>query len=314
MKILVLAGGPDAEHDISLASARAVADALRRNHDVLYQEFRTITQDQLAALNADVVFPILHGPWGEGGPMQEMLETDARPYLGSRPAAAALAMDKLKTKSIAARLTHAEPQTRPLDTTTPPTLPCIIKPNAEGSSVGLYIIKTHDDWANALHSIQADTTPGRTWINEPFLQGPEFTVPLIDTGSSGGLTALPIIQITPAKGTYDFEAKYTRTDTTYTINPDIPEAFKARLTRTALDVANALGVRHLARVDFMLDKPPGPDAEPHLLEVNTMPGFTATSLLPKAAASIGLDMPALCDTLARVAYESRPTPEPMTHG
>ncbi|MEO0512329.1 MAG: ATP-grasp domain-containing protein [Planctomycetota bacterium] len=307
MKVLVLAGGPDAEHDVSLASARAVAEALAPRHDVELFEFRTIDAATLGDLAGDVVFPILHGPWGEGGPMQELLERDGRPYLGSRPRAARFAMDKLATKR--AVVDVASPVAGPLNAAVPPELPCVIKPNGEGSSVGLFVVRTLDDWHAALTKIDRDETAGRSWMFEAFLPGPELTVPLFDRGS--GLEPLPVVRIDPAAGTYDYAAKYERSDTRYTVDPPLGSSVTDTLASSALAVARAVGVRHLARVDFMLDSA----GMPSLLEINTMPGFTATSLLPMSAAAVGLSMPDLADHLAGLVLADNDAPgPPRPHG
>ena len=309
--VLVLGGGPDSEREVSLRSAAAVAAALERlgSYAVRLERIGRIDELQLAALPGDVVFPVLHGPWGEGGGMQDVLERDGRAYVGCRPRAARLAMDKMATKlaawsvgvptAPACVLNAADPE--------PPLgLPCVVKPVHEGSSVGLHICRDRAGWDRATADAarrQRDT--GVASMVEALIRGRELTVGLL--GAGDGLKALPIVEVGPASGVYDYAAKYERTDTRYVVGPDLSDSAAAGsalagMIRTSAErVARAIGVRHLCRVDFML--PAG--GEPMLLEVNTMPGFTATSLLPKAAASVGLAFEDLCGRLVELAL----TPE-----
>lgn len=300
MRVLVLAGGPDAERAVSLASAKAVAAALRERYAVEYHEIDRPDAASLAALPGDVVFPVLHGRWGEGGPLQDLLEADGRPYVGSGPRAARLAMDKLASKLAAARcgVTTAAAGVLNADDPTPPIdLPVVIKPVFEGSSVGLHICRDLDGWDAAVRAVRAD---GRTdvYMVERFVAGREVTQPLVEI--EGVLTAMPAVEIVPAAGSYDYAAKYERTDTRYVVGPELPPGVAERMASASLAIARAMGVRHLARVDFILPAGIG-GCEPSFLEINTMPGFTATSLLPKAAATRGLDMPGLCALLVEAA-------------
>jgi len=313
--VLVLAGGPDAEHEVSIDSANAVADALRESgtHDLVHHVIAKHEADDfastLATLPGDVVFPVLHGLWGEGGPVQGLLEADGRPYVGSGPDAARLAMDKVITKLLAERMGIPTPMSGvlgPVPDRCPLPLPVVVKPTHEGSSVGLYLCYSDDDWAAARDTAMADSrATGRAYLVERLVGGIELTVPLLGSeGDSGALRALPVIQITPAEGTYDYAAKYTRGDTVYTVEPDLADGVTARLQRDAVALAERLGVRHLARVDFMLPAEGEWAGVPQLLELNTMPGFTSTSLLPKAAAHTGMSFAALCDHLVGLALDA----------
>ncbi|MFT5424641.1 MAG: D-alanine-D-alanine ligase [Phycisphaerales bacterium] len=310
--VLVLAGGPDAEHEVSIDSATAIANALRESgthevhHHVIAKNEADDFERTLAGLPGDVVFPALHGLWGEGGPVQDLLEADGRPYVGSGPAAARLAMDKVTTKLYAADLGIPTPLSAilgPLPDRCPLPLPVVLKPTHEGSSVGLYLCYTDQDWAQARDAAMADSrATGRAYLVERLVGGIELTVPLLGSESgSAGLEALPVIQITPAAGTYDYAAKYTRGDTVYTVDPDLADGVSARLQRDAVALAERLGVRHLARVDYMLPADGEWAQVPQLLEVNTMPGFTSTSLLPKAAAHTQMSFAELCDHLVHLA-------------
>lgn len=300
-RIHVLAGGPDAEHDVSVASAEAIAEALRASaeFEVTLKVFRS--PDELSFDDAEVVFPALHGPWGEGGPAQSLLESTGIPFVGSGSNAAAIGMDKIKTKAIASALSIQTPvaeKIEPENTEAPLDYPFIVKPVAEGSSVGLYVVRDEASWSETRAAICDDPAQNREWMAEAFVgltAGRELTVPLLDQGS--GLAALSVIEIVSATGVYDFEAKYERADTGYVVGPDLPEQTVAQVQSEAVALVREIGVRHLARVDFRLDE----QGSPWLLEVNTLPGFTAASLLPKAAALEGLDMPALCRTLVERA-------------
>ena len=300
--VLVLGGGPDAEREVSLNSSQAVAGALASTgrYKVEYQVIDRLSESQLEAMPGEVVFPVLHGPFGEGGPLQDMLQASGRAYVGCGPLAARRAMDKMGSKLAAAA---AGVPTAPAcvldvrDGVCPLPLPVVVKPNNEGSSVDLFLCRTVEHWDRA-HAHARDAAarrPGRAWVVESLLAGRELTVGLI--GPAGGLGALPIVQIAPAEGVYDYAAKYTRGDTRYTVNPDLPAGVGERLGAWARAVGHALGVRHVARADFML----AAGGEPMFLEINTMPGFTATSLLPKAAAALGMDLAGLCSRLVELA-------------
>lgn len=304
--VLVLAGGPDAEHEVSLQSARAIADALAASsrfavhHEVID---RPPSLADLRGMKGDVIWPALHGPFGEGGPMQDLLEADGRPYVGCGPGAARLAMDKVASKCFASAAgLNVQPTCilKPDEAGGPGLplpLPVVLKPIFEGSTIGLFICRTDAEWraghASAMKS-------GKPYMIEPFVKGRELTLGLIDRGVPGAsLKALPWIQIVPAAGLYDYEAKYTRDDTEYRINPELPENVKESTARQVEVMARSMGIRHLCRADFILDD----EGRAWFLEVNTMPGFTGHSLVPKAAASIGLDMPKLCAHLVDRALQ-----------
>lgn len=307
-RALVLAGGPDAERPVSIDSAAAVAGAI--NSQGLFEaELRTVdTPDTIADLPGDVIVPVLHGPWGEGGPLQDLLERDGRPYVGCGPRTARLCMDKLASKLAAARLgicTAEAALINARDAVPPIPAPAVIKPVFEGSSVGLSICS--DQRSLEVAYAQAASGP-RPMLIERLIAGREITCGLLDSGE--GLRPLPIIEIVPALGTYDYAAKYDRDDTRYLIGTDAASnADHAAVQRDAILLAEALGVRHLARVDFIVDNA----GRHHLLEINTMPGFTGHSLLPKAAAAIGISMGELCTTLCTlsVGRHSSPTPDPV---
>jgi len=299
-QVLVLGGGPDAERPVSLASARAIAEALQARFTVHLETIDRLSNADLARLPGDVVFPALHGSYGEGGRLQDVLEADGRPYVGSGPASSRVCMDKMGTKLVCASLDIDTPRAGvfdPRDDGLPLKLPLVLKPTHDGSSVGLHMCRSEADWEQALAAARVDVRehPGRCYMAERLIAGRELTVGLL--GRGGSLEALPVVEIAAASGVYDYQAKYERTDTTYTVEPISPAGVTQQLQDDAIRLADALGVRDLARVDFVLDH----DDELWLLEVNTMPGFTATSLLPKAALARGLSFEGLCEHLAELA-------------
>ncbi len=296
MKVLVLAGGPDAERKVSLKSATAVTEALQRSgrYDAKMQTIDTPSLEQLRRMEGDIVFPALHGKWGEGGPMQDLLVALGRPFVGCGPGAARLAMDKVATKMIAASIGVATTATfvlEPRDAVCPLPFPVVVKPIHEGSTIGLFMCGNEEQWRRA-HAEAAKS--GRPTMIEPYIPGREVTVGMIDG------TCLPLIEITPAEGLYDYEAKYNRDDTRYTMNPHLPGPCAQRMMNDSMRLWSAMGMRHLCRVDWIVDGA----GTPWLLEVNTMPGFTDHSLVPMAAAAIpgvNMQMPALCAALVDLA-------------
>lgn len=296
--VLVLSGGPDAEHDVSISSGRTIAEALGATgrFDVNLVAFDELTPGSLGAMRGDVVFPALHGPFGEGGALQRMLDADGRAYVGSGAEASRRAIDKVLTKEIAGRLGLTTVPTAildPSDTGLGLELPVVVKPVFEGSTIGLHLCRTRERWLAAHGAAVATRKP--TMI-EPMIPGRELTVGLVDRGS--GLEALPVIEIIAAEGLYDYEAKYTRDDTRYVIGPDLGEV-GPRIQRQTLELARGMGIRDLCRADFILDD----QSNAFFLEINTMPGFTSHSLVPMAAAASGFELPSLCATLIDIALE-----------
>jgi D-alanine-D-alanine ligase len=319
--VLVLAGGPDAERPVSIESATGIFEALKgsQRFEPRYEVIDRPTPQDLADLiarhHAACVFPALHGRWGEGGPLQELLERCAVAYVGCQPPAARRAIDKAETKRIAAtvlarfagqplaeviRVSRTE-LVNPASDDLPLRLPLVAKPNFEGSTVGLHIVRTESQWAEALRAIRAEP---KAYIAEPLTPGREFTSGMVagPAGASGrptpALLRVPLVEIRPASDLYDFAAKYQRDDTVYTVAPDLPEAVTDAMQSFSIALAEAMGIRHLARADYMYDEQA---RTAHFLEINTMPGFTSHSLLPKAAAHTGLPMLALCERLIEAA-------------
>jgi D-alanine-D-alanine ligase len=308
LKVLVLRGGPDRERPVSMLSGAQVAAALREaGHEVREAD---ITPDDLTALDlfdqwrGDVVFPVLHGKWGEGGPLQRLLEQRGLPFVGCREPAAALCIDKHRTKLALSEQGIDTPAFELIRPDQAPTLkpPVVVKVPDEGSSIGLAICHTQGELDKALAELR---TLAPALMIEQFIQGQELTVGVIspDAGSATpiGPIALPPIHIIPATAFYGYEAKYDRDDTHYRFDLPGPADMADRLRAIAQKAFEVLGCRHLCRVDFMLDR----EGRPWCLEVNTMPGFTTHSLLPMAARQAGLPLPQLTTRLARLGTAER---------
>ena len=298
--ILVLGGGPDAERDVSLMSSKGVADALQGlGHEVHYHVIDRLDAAALKALPGRVVFPVLHGGWGEGGALQELLEVGGRPFVGCKAPAARLAMDKMGTKLAAAMLgipTAAAAIINPADGGLPFDAPAVLKPVHEGSSVGLHVCKDQAKLDAAREAVKADMAahPSRVYMVERgIMGGRELTVAVLDG------EPLAIVEIRPAEGVYDYQAKYFRKDTQYIVGPELPgdPTTTATIRGHAKALFRGMGCRHLARVDFIL----GADGVGYVLEANTMPGFTGQSLVPKAAAHAGISYGRLCEMLVGFA-------------
>lgn len=294
--VLVLGGGVGSERDVSIEGAGAVADALTQSGQYAVEKriVGQISSCELAAMPGDVIVPILHGAWGEGGPMQDLLVADGRPFVGSGPAAARLAMDKIAFKLFARAHDVQTPIAFVLDSADevcPLPVPVVVKPIRDGSTVGVHLCRTEKEW----HA--ARLAPGQTdraRMIEPLIEGREVTVGVLDG------EALPIIEIIPADGLYDFDAKYTRNDTTYLAYPELADGLTERLQRESVSLAQRVGVRHVCRLDYIVDEA----GQAWLLELNTMPGFTAHSLVPMAARARRedpLEMPELCSRFVQMA-------------
>lgn len=294
LRVTVLRGGPSSEREVSLVSGQAVADACRRlGHEVAE---RDILPTDLSALDlpADVVFPVLHGPFGEDGQVQRLLEARDQVYVGCDSAASALAIDKAECKR---RWRAAGLATAPFEVVDGATLesaftrwvpPVVVKPIDQGSSVGVTPAKTGLQFIQALREGVARW--GRMMV-EQMLTGPEITVGILNG------QALPIIQIVPQAEWYDYHAKYVSNNTEYRFEVDLDEDTYRRVQRDTVRAFEVLGGRDFSRVDWIVDGATGPQ----LLEINTIPGFTSHSLLPKAAQKAGLSFDQLVAKLLELA-------------
>lgn len=299
LRITVLCGGPSAEREVSLDSGRAVAEALRRcGHEVLVAD---IGPDRLSALDhpADVIFPALHGQFGEDGQLQRILAERGIAFVGADVRAAALAMDKVASKRLAVRAGARTPDFQVISARgaarTPLRIrpPLVVKPRREGSSVGTFIVRPASDPLTAMHEarsrIEEVAQQFGSALVEQFIEGDEITVGLLDG------QPLPPLRIRPKREFYDYDAKYRVDDTEYEfVAPDDGCETVQSLSRA---VYGAVGCRHLARADWIRDRA----GDWWFLEINTMPGFTSHSLLPKAAARAGIAFDQLVDRLVRMA-------------
>ena len=296
LRVTVLRGGPSAERDVSLASGAAVADACRRLGCNVTEA--DVSPQDLSALDvpADVVFPVLHGEFGEDGQLQAILEDRGICYVGSDAAASRLAMDKHASKQ---KWQSEGLRTAPwicVDEADDPAAvdfpgpPAVLKPLREGSSIGVRFCATLDELRAEVRRAVAEY--GKVLV-EKGLDGPELTVGVLAE------EALPVIEIRPAIAFYDFEAKYRRDDTQIVFEPNIDSPTYSLVQEMAVKAFQALGCRDFSRVDFIYDRREGL----HLLEINTIPGFTDHSLLPKAAARVGIEFDELVGRLLTMAHQ-----------
>jgi D-alanine-D-alanine ligase len=297
LRVALLAGGDSAEREISLLSGAAVANALESaGHRVTTIDPSACELSEVEWSHFDAAFIALHGGAGEDGRVQHELERLGVPYTGSGPHSCQLAMSKSASKE---RFLECRVPTLPYvlfgDQDSPTEIaariewlgyPLVIKPDCQGSSLGLAIIDAPDDLAPALgEALKYDGVA----LAEPLVRGREFTVAVLDQRS------MPLIEIVSPERVFSYEAKYHSSLTEYRFDFDLPAKQRAELLHAAVAAAGALGTCGLARVDLML----GHDGGIWVLEVNTVPGLTERSLAPQAALRAGLDMAALCDLLVR---------------
>ena len=305
IRVAVLRGGVGREREVSLESGRCVAEALRQGGlEVVPSDIRPDDMQILDRRDIDVFFLALHGEFGEDGQLQRVFEGRGLAYTGSGPEASRLAFDKVASKELFARAGVAVPSgiefTRDM---TPAALQeqlkglsergrserFVVKPIRQGSSVGVEIVETTAEAAKK--ALQCYQTFGDCMI-EAFIKGREITVGIVNG------TALPIIEIRSKAAFYDYNAKYLADTTEYLFDTITDAALVKRIQQTALDCFNALGCRHLSRVDFILTE----DGVPYVLEINTLPGFTSHSLLPMAARKAGIPTPQLCRRIVEAAF------------
>ena len=299
-------GGRSSEREVSLQSGRNVAEALASlgKYEVVPVD---VTDDTLAALPRDVdaAYIALHGGWGENGGVQAALDALKIPYTGPGVQASQIAMDKVKTKMVlemknvpTAKWSLASP-----DTEKPPLpLPVVVKPPCDGSSVGISKVSAESDWpkardlafsAIASSSQVLKTSEPPTVLVEEFIPGREFTVAVVDG------KAWPVIEIVAKDGWYGYEEKYTSNETRYPFLED--GELSSKMQKIAVDAYRAVGCRGVTRVDFRVS----PLGRCYVLELNTSPGFTAHSLVPKAGIKTGLTFAGVCDRILQSADYDR---------
>lgn len=290
----VLKGGMSSERKVSLKSGAAVADALRkRGHTVVEIDVGPDLPERLRAEKVEVAWIALHGAFGEDGCVQGLLEIMRIPYTGSSVAASAAAMDKISTKRLLADVPGMRlPGDRvwrdgdgiPEDT----TYPVVAKTPTGGSTIGVYICKDAGDLESALVACMG-------WNEEVLLEdmviGEEITVAVLDG------VAMPVVAIRPNDGFFDFEAKYTKGQTEYIVPAPVSEAVSQSASEQAVAAYRTLSLSGIARADFIVDA----EGTPWFLEINTIPGMTATSLSPMAAGALGISFEELVERLMRSA-------------
>ena len=311
-RYLVLAGGLSHERDVSLRSGRRVLDALRTAG--VDAEVRDADAGLLAALSDggwSAVLVALHGGPGEDGALREVLELAEVPYVGSTPDACRMAWDKPTAKALVARAGIATPHAAVLPHATFRELgagavidrlvghlglPLVVKPARGGSALGTTAVRTAEELPSAMVTC---FSYGEAALVEELVAGTEVAVSVVDTGD--GPRALPAVEIRPLSGVYDYAARYTAGQTEFFVPARLPDDAAAEVERVALAAHEALGLRDLSRVDLVV----GEDGTVSLLEVNTSPGMTETSLLPMAVEAAGLSFGAVLQALLEQAAARR---------
>ncbi|MCX5703615.1 MAG: D-alanine--D-alanine ligase [Candidatus Omnitrophica bacterium] len=300
-RVGVLMGGPSTEREISFKSGKAVYEALKQSGlEVVAIDINTDSREENISLikshKIDCAFLALHGRFGEDGQMQGILEILKIPYTGSGVQASRLAMDKPASREIFQAHGLNVPRYMVLERTTLDSnirhglgLPAVIKPAAHGSSIGLSIIDKEEGLRSAIDL--AFTFDERVIIEE-YIKGREVTVGILDE------CALPIIEIVPKKMFFDYEAKYQPGLTDYIVPAKLEEVISGKIKEAALRAHKLLGCFGCSRADMILNR----GDLPYLLEVNTIPGLTTTSLLPRAAKCAGIEFNELCLRLIELAY------------
>jgi len=295
-------GGIGTERDISIQSGQCVTEALKEaGFDVVTADIRPDNLDILDDSSVNVFFPALHGEFGEDGQLQQILEDKSLLYTGSGPKASRLAFDKLASKKLFTQAGVTTPKVIKYDTRIEArelerqllqlSDRFVVKPVRQGSTIGVSIV---DNPKSALTAVRECAEKFGDCMVEEFIAGREVTVGILQS------RALPIIEIRSKTGFYDYHAKYIDEETEFLFDTIDDPALTAKVQTTAMNCFRALGCRHFARADFILTY----DGNPYALEINTIPGLTTHSLLPKAAAKIGLSMSDLCTKIVDAAYSS----------
>jgi len=297
MRVTVLYGGPSAEREVSLVSGNAVIEGLKSmGHEVFGSD---VSPTDLSGLDhpADVIFPVLHGQFGESGELQEILEQRGLPFVGSGSKASRLGMDKVATKKAWEAAGLPTPKYRVITASDRPfpsiDYSCVVKAISSGSSIDVFVCKAPAELpAQASQAMeQVVSRHGRALV-EQFISGPELTVGLLEE------KPLAPIRIVPKREFFDYEAKYKASDTEHRFDTGLSSALVEKCRDLAQKANRVVGARDLARIDIMIDEA---SSKPYLLEINTLPGFTPKSLLPEAANHAGINFGALVDRLVRRA-------------
>ncbi len=287
--VTVLMGGPSAERAVSLNSGRAIANALRDSGHTVH-EVDVQSHDLMIPADTDAVFIALHGEFGEDGGVQALLDERGIPYTGAGPESSRKAFDKEISKTLFASAGIPTPPYEILSAGQPRTLalPVVTKPLRQGSSIGIHRVFDEADWPESF----ADTlTFDERALVESFIPGAELTVGIV------GARVLPVIEIRAPEGYYNYSAKYTVGQTVYRVPAPITDEQTRQCQDCALRAYRVLECRGMGRVDLRMT----PEGDLYVLELNTIPGFTETSLLPKAARAAGIEFPELCERILNMA-------------
>jgi len=297
VRVAVVMGGPSAEREVSIESGQAVMRALASlGHDAQSLDFDGRFVDALREIRPDVVFNALHGTGGEDGTIQGVLEWLGIPYTGSDLTSCALAMDKHITKKLLAAEGLPTPAWDTFDLAggTLPllpgslNLPLVVKPRSSGSSAGVSIVRTHEEWTKAMIGVAPKTTQ---ILAEEFIPGREFSSAIF------GEEALPLVEIIASDEFYSYDAKYKPGGSRHLVPAPVDGDLTARLQMLALSVHRMLGLRDYSRTDFIVTK----EGRPYILEINALPGLTPLSLFPDEARAAGISFEALIERLLQFA-------------
>lgn len=306
-RIGVLMGGQSSEREVSLRTGQAVYQSLlRQGYQAMAIDVGPNLYRDLASQKIELAFLSLHGPGGEDGTIQGFLETLGIPYTGSGVQASAMGMHKNTTKTMAVSAgvpvapgttvrRGEQPSLAMVLKAAKLTLPVVVKPASQGSTIGVSIVRKAAQWKEALavaHRYDPDA------MVEAYIPGHETTVSILG-GASGPPTILPVVEIVAPEGFYDFSAKYQKGKTQYLCPAPLPARITKQIAELARRTYEALGCEGAARVDFRIT----PRGKPYMLEINTVPGMTETSLLPMAAGQAGLDYDRLVERILQSALD-----------
>ena len=292
MKIGVLFGGASQEREVSLESGKAISVACKSlGHDVVELDPINGIDSLFSDIEPlDLIFNGLHGGDGENGVIQGFLQSIGKRFTGSQNESSAICMDKRVSKALVHRKKILTPNWISIDKEEEIPMdhgikyPLIVKPNDQGSTIGLTIVKNDKELKGAVNLARKFTS---IVLVEAFVSGREITVTII------GNKAYPIVEIMPSNDLYDYECKYTKGMTSYLCPADLTNELTLKIQNIALNIYKLLGCRHYSRVDFILDE----ELTPWFLEVNTLPGMTETSLIPKSVHAAGMDFKMLIKTI-----------------
>ncbi len=307
INVLVLMGGLSEEREVSLRSGAGVYDGLKKaGYQAKTLDLNRDNLEKIKEISPDVVFIALHGKYGEDGTVQGYLDILGIPYTGSGVETSAICMNKGTTKKIfcyegiptadfviITKYKYQKSQENLSDIVGKLGLPLVVKAATQGSSIGVYIVKTSEELQSAVEeAFQYD----QEVVIEKFIEGPQLTVSIVGNEEP---QILPIIEITAANEFYDYESKYTPGMCEHIIPARVSEAVNAKVIEISKKVYTSFKCRGYARVDFMIDK----DENPYVLEINNIPGMTAMSLVPDAARAAGISYEELVDRIVCLALQ-----------